>query len=150
MARSGRGRGRGSRPRPIAHVIAVDTSVVIRYLVGTPSAQAVRAAGLIDGPETIAISLVTLVEAAHVLRTQYGVARADVIDTLLDLVRREDVVILGMSTSDTTDALVRARSQPGRPIPDALIAIAARASGALPLHTFDRAMSRYGVAVTEP
>lgn len=94
--------------------------------------------------------LVALVEAAHVLRSQYGVARSDVIDTLLDLVRRDDVAILGMSTSDTTDALVRARSQPGRPIPDALIAIAAGASGALSLHAFDRAMSRYGVPVAEP
>lgn len=150
MARSGRGRGRGSRPRPIAHVIAVDASVVVRYLVGTPEAQAVRAARLIDGPEAIALSLAALVESAHVLRTQYGVARPDVIDTLLDLVRREDVVILGMSTSDTTDALLRARSQPGRPIPDALIAIAARAAGALPLFSFDRGMRRYGVTVVQP
>jgi predicted nucleic acid-binding protein len=131
-------------------VIAVDTSVVVRYLVGTPTDQAARAARLIDGPETVAVSLVVLVETAHVLRTQYGVARADVVDALLDLVRREDVAVLGMTTADTTDALVRARSQPGRPIPDALIAIAARAAGALPLVSFDRTMARYGVAVTEP
>ena len=131
-------------------MIAVDTSVVVRYLVGTPTDQAARAARLIDGPETIVVSLVVLVETAHVLRTQYGVARADVVDALLDLVRREDVVVLGMTTADTTDALVRVRSQPGRPIPDALIAIAARAAGALPLVSFDREMARYGVAVTEP
>ena len=131
-------------------MIAVDTSVVVRYLVGTPTDQAARAARLIDGQETIAISLVVLVETAHVLRTQYGVARADVVDALLDLVRREDVAVLGMTTADTTDALVRARSQPGHPIPDALIAIAARAAGALPLASFDREMARYGVAVAEP
>jgi predicted nucleic acid-binding protein len=131
-------------------VIAVDTSVVVRYLVGTPTDQAARAAHVIDGQETIAISLVVLVETAHVLRTQYGVARADVVDALLDVVRREDVAVLGMTTADTTDALVRARSQPGRPIPDALIAIAARAAGALPLVSFDREMTRYGVAVAEP
>ena len=131
-------------------MIAVDTSVVVRYLVGTPTDQAARAARLIDGPETVAVSLVVLVETAHVLRTQYGVARADVVDALLDLVRREDVAVLGMTTPDTTDALVRARSQPGRPIPDALIAIAARAAGALPLVSFDREMARYGVAVAEP
>jgi predicted nucleic acid-binding protein len=131
-------------------VIAVDTSVVVRYLVGTPTDQAARAARLIDGPETVAVSLVVLVETAHVLRTQYGVARADVVDALLDLVRREDVVVLGMTTADTTDVLVRARSQPGRPIPDALIAIAARAAGALPLHSFDREMARFGVPVAEP
>jgi predicted nucleic acid-binding protein len=131
-------------------VIAVDTSVVVRYLVGTPVWQARRAAALIDGTERIAIPLVVLVETAHVLRTQYGVERAAVIDALLELIRRENVTVLGLSTADATDALVRARAMPGRPIPDALIAIAARAAGALPLHTFDRGMARYGVATVEP
>ena len=131
-------------------MIAVDTSVVVRYLVGRPSGQARRAAALIDGPEEIAVSVVVLVETAHVLRTRYGVERHDLIDTLLELVQREDVTILGMSTDDAAEALVRARSMPGRPIPDALIAIAARAAGALPLFTFDRAMARYGVAISEP
>jgi predicted nucleic acid-binding protein len=131
-------------------VIAVDTSVVVRYLVGTPPAQARRAARLMDGTETIAIPVVVLVETAHVLRTQYGIDRLHVIDTLLELVQREDVAILGMSTEDVAEALVRARAMPGRPIPDALIAIAARSAGALPLYVFDRAMARYGVAVAEP
>lgn len=131
-------------------MIAVDTSVVVRYLVGTPVGQARRAAALIDGTERIAIPLVVLVETAHVLRTQYGVERAAVIDALLELIRRENVTVLSLSTAEATDALVRARSMPGRPIPDALIAIAARAAGALPLHTFDRWMARYGVATVEP
>jgi predicted nucleic acid-binding protein len=131
-------------------VISADTSVVVRYLVGSPASQARRAARLIDGSETIALSVVVLVETAHVLRTQYGVARSAVIEALLELVRRENVGILGLSTDDVTDALVRARAMPGRPIPDALITAIARAAGAVPIYTFDRAMSRYGVPVAEP
>jgi predicted nucleic acid-binding protein len=131
-------------------VISADTSVVVRYLVGSPAGQARRAARLIDGPETIGLSVVVLVGTAHVLRTQYGVSRGAVIDALLGLVRREDVAILGLSTDDATDALVRARALPGRPIPDALITAMARGAGAIPLYTFDRAMSRYGVPIAEP
>lgn len=131
-------------------MISADTSVVVRYLVGSPTGQARRAARLIDGSETVALAVVVLVETAHVLRTQYGVARSAVIEALLELVRRENVVVLGLSTDDVTDALVRARAMPGRPIPDALITAMARAAEALPLYTFDRTMSRYGVPVAEP
>jgi predicted nucleic acid-binding protein len=131
-------------------VISADSPVVVRYLVGSPAGQARRAARLIDGAETVGLSIVVLVETAHVLRTQYGVARSSVIEALIDLVRRENVAILGMSTADVTDALVRARAMPGRPIPDALITAMARAAGALPVYTFDRAMARYGVPIAEP
>jgi predicted nucleic acid-binding protein len=131
-------------------VICADTSVVVRYLVGRPEAQARRATALIDGPEGIAISLVSIVETAHVLRTEYGVDREAIVQALLDLIRRENIRILGMEHDDVVDAFVRARAMPGRPIPDALIAIAARAAGALPLLTFDRQMARYGIPTREP
>jgi predicted nucleic acid-binding protein len=131
-------------------VICVGTSVVVRYLVGRPETQARRAAAVIDGPEDVAISLVSIVETAHVLRTEYGVARPDIVDALLDLVRRENIRFLGMEHDHVVDAFVRARAMPGRPIPDALIAIAARGAGALPLVTFDRQMARYGIATREP
>jgi predicted nucleic-acid-binding protein len=131
-------------------VISVDTSVVVRYLVGRPETQARRAAAVIDGPEDVAVSLVSIVETAHVLGTQYGVGRGDIVDAIVDLVRRENVHLLGIEHDDIVDALVRARAMPGRPIPDALIAIGARAAGALPLVTFDRQMARYGILTREP
>jgi predicted nucleic acid-binding protein len=131
-------------------VICADTSVVVRYLVGRPAAQARRATAVIDGPEDVAISLVSMVETAHVLRTEYGVARPDIVDALLDLVRRENIRILGMEHDDVVDAFVRARAMPGHPIPDALIAIGARAAGTVPLVTFDRQMARYGIPTREP
>ena len=131
-------------------MICADTSVIVRYLTGRPADQARRAATVVDGPGDMAISLVTIVETAHVLRTQYGVAREAVVDVLLDLIRRTDIQVLGLPHDDTVEALVVARSMPGRPIPDALIAIGARSAGALPLVTFDRQMARYGVPTQEP
>jgi predicted nucleic acid-binding protein len=131
-------------------VISADTSVVVRYLVGTPANQARRAAALIDGDTMVGISTVALVETAHVLRTQYGVQRADVLETLIELLTRENVVLLGLPRSEALAALARSRSLPRSPIPDTLIAAAARHSGALPLYSFDEEMNRHDIPVAAP
>lgn len=131
-------------------MIGIDTSVLVRYLVGTPPAQARRAAALIDGTDDLGVSPVALAECAHVLRTQYGVAHPDILDSLIGLVQRENIQVLGMRTSGVVDALVRARQLPGRPIPDALIVAACEGADALPLATFDRDQRRYGIATREP
>lgn len=131
-------------------MIGIDTSVLVRYLVGTPRAQARRAAALVDGDEEIGISPVALAECAHVLRTQYGVERIDILESLIGFVQRENVRVLGSRTDVLLGVLVRARSLPGRPIPDALIVAASLASDAVPLATFDRDQHRYGVPTREP
>ncbi|MDO8483825.1 MAG: PIN domain-containing protein [Candidatus Limnocylindrales bacterium] len=131
-------------------MIAVDTSVVVRYLVGTPDDQARRATTLMDGSTDIGIPIVALIETAHVLRTQYGVGRSDIIDVLISLLTRENISVLGLPTAATLEALVRARSIAGAPLLDALIAATARSSSALPLYTFDETMHLHGVAVATP
>ena len=131
-------------------MIGLDTSVVVRYLVGTPPGQARRAAALVDGPDDLGVPLVVLVETAHVLRTQYGVPRSEVVNALIELVTRENVAVLGLPKPETLQALVRARSLPGSPIPEAFIAAIARSAGALPLYTFDEDLHRHGVPVATP
>lgn len=131
-------------------MISVDTSVLVRYLVGTPAVQAQHAAALMDGPNEIGISPVALAECAHVLRTQYGVGREDIVEALIGLIQRANVRVIGLRTDVLLGVLVRARSMPGRPIPDALIVATSLAVDALPLHTFDRDQARYGIATREP
>lgn len=131
-------------------MIGVDTSVLVRYLVGTPPAQARKAAALVDGPEDIGLSPVAIAECAHVLRTQYGVEREDILESLVALIQRENVTVFGLRTDVLLGVLVRSRRLPGRPIPDALIVAASLAADALPLATFDRDQRRYGVATREP
>ena len=131
-------------------MIGADTSVLVRYLVGTPAAQARRAAKLIDGDGEIGVSPVALAECAHVLRTQYDVAQRDILDSLIGLVQRANVRVLGMRTEVLVGVLVRARQLPGRPIPDALIVASSLAADALPLATFDRDQHRYGIATLDP
>ncbi len=131
-------------------MIGADTSVLVRYLVGTPPAQARRAARLIDGEEQIGVSVVALAECAHVLRTQYGVGQRDIIDSLIGLVQRENVGVTDARTDLLLAMLVRARGMAGRPIPDAMIVGAALAADGIPLATFDPEQRRYGIAVREP
>ena len=132
-------------------MIGVDTSVVVRYLVGTPVSQARRAAALIDDDASeIGLSTVVLAECAHVLRTQYEVEQQVIIDTLIDLIQRENVRLLGGRADLVVELLVRARGLPGRPIPDALVVAAALEADALPLATFDRDQRHYGVATRAP
>lgn len=131
-------------------MIGLDTSVVVRYLVGTPVTQARRAALVIDGEEEVAVSMVALAETAHVLRTQYEVGQRDIIDALIGLIQRENVRVLGMRSAQVVEALVRSRDLPGRPIPDALIVASTIAGDAIPLLTFDRGQRRYRIEVREP
>jgi predicted nucleic acid-binding protein len=132
-------------------VIGLDTSVIVRYLVGTPAGQAERAARLIDdGDRECGVSPVALAESAHVLRTQYEIEQTDIIDGLISFIQRENVRVLGLRTDVLVGTLVRARNLPGRPIPDAMIVAASLAGDALPLATFDRDQRRYGIAIQEP
>jgi len=131
-------------------VIGVDTSVIVRYLVGTPTDQARQAAALMDGDQVMGISIIALIETAHVLRTQYGVPRPDVVATLIDLVTRDNVATLGLAKADVLEALVRTRSLASSPVPNALIVAGSRAAGALPIYSFDADLGRLGAPVARP
>ncbi|MEO7332775.1 MAG: PIN domain-containing protein, partial [Gemmatimonadales bacterium] len=97
----------------------------MRYLIGSPAAQARRAAALVDSDEEIGLSPVAIAECAHVLRTQYAVDQGDIIESLIGLIQRHNVRIIGQRADLLIETLVRARALPGRPIPDALIVAAA-------------------------
>lgn len=131
-------------------MISLDTSVVVRYLVGTPVDQAARAAALVEGDADIGISILVLAETAHVLRSTYDISRPDVVAGLLELVTRANVAPIELAKSDVIDALVRARAFDSSPVTDALIAASARAYGALPVFTFDRKFGRLGAAADSP
>ena len=76
-------------------MISADTSVLVRYLVGTPRAQARAAARLIDSEREIGVSPVALAECAQVLRTQVQQtlepSLAELIQVLHNLLLREAV-----------------------------------------------------------
>lgn len=55
----------------IPRAILIDTSIVVRYLIGDPPEAAARAASIVDGSETAIVPDIVLVETAHVLRSVY-------------------------------------------------------------------------------
>jgi predicted nucleic acid-binding protein len=131
-------------------VISVDTSVVVRYLVGTPADQAQRAARLLEGDQDVGISILVLAEAAHVLRSFYRVPLAEIASLLIELVTRTNVTTLEIAKADVLDGLARARAFEAPPLVDVLVASSARALGGVPVATFDRRFGRLGVGVFEP
>jgi predicted nucleic acid-binding protein len=131
-------------------VISVDTSVVVRHLVGTPETLARRATAVIERVGVVDIPVLVLLETAHVLRTQYDVPRLDVLEVLIGLVTRDNVELIGLPKTAVLAALARARSLPGAPLPDALIVASAQTADALPLYSFDTGLGRHGILVVEP
>lgn len=64
-------------------MIAVDTNVIVRLIVGDDEAQVARALAL-AARETLFVSFTVLVETEWVLRSRYGYARSDIVAALLN------------------------------------------------------------------
>jgi predicted nucleic-acid-binding protein len=120
-------------------MIALDTNVVVRYLVEDDVAQSRRAAKLIESTlargEELFISDVAMCETVWVLSSAYGFSRGEIADVLASLLRARSVVF------DSSDRLARALGayQNGKgDFADYLIRELARSAGANTVATFDR------------
>lgn len=116
----------------------LDTNMVIRYLTGQPREQADRADSIINGVRYLLVSSVVLVETAYVLRTQYRVSREAIIDQLIDLVQRENILVYAIDKDLALQGLRMCRPSGRVSISDAMIWAAARTAGASAIYTFDR------------
>lgn len=131
-------------------MIALDTSVVVRYLVGRPADVALRARSFIDGAERLGLPTLVLLETGHVLGSSYGVKRSDALEILLDFVTLGNLAVLGLPKEVAIQALARARQFEDAPFVDSLIAATAEVAGAESIATFDRQMRRHGLPIIEP
>ena len=129
---------------------ALDTNVLVRYLVGDDAAQAEAARALVaaltpEDPGFICREVV--VELAWVLERSYGFNRVTVAAALVDLTASGSLVV--EDADDVAVAAYRYR-QGGVDFSDLMILAAARRAGADPLYTFDRDLSRLAGAVLVP
>lgn len=115
----------------------LDTNMVIRYLTGQPREQADRADGIINGVRALLVSDVVLVETAYVLRTQYRVSREAIIDQLIDLVQRENILVYAIDKDLALQGLRMCRPSGRVSVADAMLWAAARTAGASTIYTFD-------------
>ena len=123
-------------------MIAVDTNVLVRYLVRDDAEQAEAARALLEGLTRERSGFVcreVVVEVVWVLERAYRFTRAEIADVLVELVATDCLVI--ETADEVTRAALRYR-QGGPGFSDLMILAAAYRAGALPLHTFDTRLSR--------
>ena len=121
---------------------AVDTNVIVRYLVGDDAEQAEAARALIDGLTPGAPGFIcreVVIEVAWVLERSYRFTRARVAETLMDLTASDSLVV---ENSDDVAAAAHRYREGGAGFSDLMILAAAERAEAMPLHTFDRRLAR--------
>lgn len=116
----------------------LDTSVVLRYLLGDPPELAARARELVEGEPVVLLSEVALAEAAYVLSSVYGIERVDVVDALIGFVQRRNVRLANLPKAVGLEALALCRPSRRVSFADALLWAQARALGVSRVFTFDR------------
>lgn len=129
---------------------AVDTNVLVRYLLQDDPEKGPAAARLLDGAEELGVSLVTVAETAFVLARVYGVPRERVVDELVTLLRKRNIAVLGVDKALAASALLLCRPSGRVNYADALINADARAHGAEALYTFDGRFPSEGLTLREP
>lgn len=123
-------------------MIALDTNVLVRFLVQDDPAQAKRANALIDQLSETApgfVSREVLVELVWVLERAYGYARPEIAAALDGLLSATELLI---EAADEVGPALEVYRNEGFGFADLMIAAAARRAGAAELVTFDRKAAR--------
>ena len=121
---------------------AVDTNVIIRYLVGDDAEQAEAGRVLLESfsPEEPAfICREVMLEVAWVLERSYHFTRSQVAEALMDLTASDSLTV---ENSDDVAAAAHFYRQHGVGFSDLMVLSAAERAGATPLYTFDRRLAR--------
>ena len=131
-------------------MIAIDTDVLVRYLVCDDQQQAEAARTLLESLTAERPGFVcreVTVELAWVLERVYGFSRYQVADTVEELVSTEGLVF--EAQDDVARAALRYRNGSAG-FSDLMISGAARRSGAHPPYTFDKKAARLEGATLVP
>ncbi len=129
----------------------VDTSVLVRYLTGDRPALDRAVRDIIDGPASLAVTDLILLETAYVLASQYGRAREAIVDALVEVVMHDNIEVVGIPTDIVLEALALCRPSGRVSIADALVWATARAFGwDTVVYSLDRRFPSDGIEVVHP
>jgi len=123
----------------------VDPSVIVRYLIGDPPDLADRAAEILDADASLEVTDVAIVEAAYVLTSVYRVPRAEAVDSLVELLQKENIRPFRLEKSAVVEALLLCRPSGRVSFADAMIWAAARSGRVDIIYTFDGRFPENGV-----
>ena len=131
---------------------AIDSNVILRYLLRDNLDQWEKATRLIDSNESLGLTAVALAEVAWtLLGQQYRMARVPVAAALGRLVARENIVAVGCDKGQLQAALLAcARPIGGAGFGDALIAACARSFSVQEIYSFDQRFARAGLTPITP
>ena len=123
----------------------LDANVLVRYLIRDDPTMLARAKALIESDQTLGITVVAVLEGAHVLEKIYGYDRVSVVDGLVGLIVRANLVGVGIDKDQMAARLMLCRESRSVSYGDALLAATAATYGNVPVYTFDRRLHRSGV-----
>lgn len=130
--------------------ITADTNVLVRFVVADDPGQAAAAAALLERAEAVVLTVPVLCELGWVLRSVYGIARADIADTVAALIDTATAVVRDRAA---VEAGIRALRE-GDDFADAAIAMLGAGDGATLFASFDRRAvalaSRLGLDTAAP
>ncbi len=119
-------------------MIAIDTNVLVRYLVEDDPSQTARAAALVEEvmsrDERIFVSQIVLCEVVWVLTSGYGFQRKEVSEVIRNLLKTRQVVV---EEPDRVRWAIDAYARGKADFADYLILESGRAAGCDRLATFD-------------
>lgn len=126
-------------------MVAVDTNVVVRFLVRDDErqAQAVyrRFRQAERERERLFIPLLVLLETVWVLGSAYGKSRADILAAVQDL---REMAIIQFEKEEVVDRWLARASETKADLADVLIALAAGACSCESCITFDKGAAKFG------
>ncbi len=123
-------------------MIAIDTNVIVRSLVGDDVAQTASANRFLEGLTTQNPGFIcreVVIELVWVLERTYNLPRTVIVDGILELVASNDIVV--ENDREVTHAAYR-YMQGGVDFADLMILAAANHQRATPLYTFDHKLAR--------
>ncbi len=125
----------------------LDTSMVVRYLIGYPLDMAEQAARVIDGEADLQVTDGVIMETAYVLRSVYGVARETVEDYLIDFLQKENIGAFGLDKGQVIQALLICRPSGRVSFADALLWAAAQSTREKIVYSLDERFPTDGIEV---
>jgi predicted nucleic acid-binding protein len=126
----------------------LDTSYVVRYLTDDPPELAAQAVRVIDSGEPLVLSEWVILETAYVLGSLYEASRADIVDALIELVQRQNLLLPVLPKSRVLAALEMCRPSKRYSFMDALLWAQVLESGAgRRIYAFDRRFPARGITV---
>ena len=123
---------------------ALDTNVLVRFLIGDEARQANKVHAVFKSAESRKVEyfvpLLVVMELLWVLDSAYGIPRRDIVDSIHELV---SMPILKFESHEAITKFIQSAAESDFDLPDLLIACSAKSSGCDKTLTFDKKASKF-------